>query len=78
MHLEVRILKILFQAYYWDCQLQKCWLEFILLENHWQEDKLQSHGEIESTHEFEVYVEMKAEDYPSFSIDNKKVMCYLK
>lgn len=27
---------------------------------------------------FEVYVEMKAEDYPSFSIDNKKVMCYLK
>lgn len=49
-----------------------------MLENHWQEDKLQSHGEIESTHEFEVYVEMKAEDYPSFSIDNKKVMCYLK
>ena len=41
MHLEVRILKILFQAYYWDCQLQKCWLEFMLLENHWQEDKLQ-------------------------------------
>ena len=24
-----------------------------MLENHWQEDKLQSHGEIESTHEFE-------------------------
>ena len=28
----------------------------MLLENHWQEDKLQSHGEIESTHEFEVYI----------------------
>lgn len=41
-------------------------------------DKFQSCGEIESMHEFEVYVEMKAEDYPSFSIDNKKVMCYLK
>ena len=24
-----------------NCQLQKCWLEFMLLENHWQEDKLQ-------------------------------------
>lgn len=40
--------------------------------------KFQSCGEIESNRRFEVYVEMKAEDYPSFSIDNKKVMCYLK
>lgn len=46
--------QILFQAYYWDCQLQKCWLEFMLLENHWQEDKFQSYGEIESMHVFEV------------------------
>ena len=41
MQLVVRILRTLFLAYYWDCQLEKCWLVFMLLENPWQEDNFQ-------------------------------------
>ena len=41
MQLVVRILRTLFLAYYWDCQLAKCWLVFMLLENPWQEDNFQ-------------------------------------